>query len=287
VAPPLLSITVALAVVALLFAGSFFLFDRDNILLDPVYPSLTAIAAFGIGTLTLWSFERVAKRSVQQAFGKFVAPAVVDQLVAHPERLVLSGETRQLTVLFSDLRNFSGLAEGLSAHDLTSFINDYLTPMTDVILEFEGTVDKYIGDCIVAFWNAPLKVPSHPRKAVSAALRMRSALADLNEARAAKARKSGVAFRPAAMGIGLNLGPCNVGNMGSIRRFDYSILGDTVNLASRLEGVCKIFGVDIVVSAAVRDAAVEFPWLSLGTVIVKGRTSPTEIFTIVGDAAAA
>jgi adenylate cyclase len=204
-----------------------------------------------------------------------------------PERLVLGGETRELSVLFSDLRNFSGLSEGLSASEITSFMNDYLTPMTDAILEFEGTIDKYIGDAMVAFWNAPLDVPSHPRKAVSAALRMRSALADFNEVRAAKAREIGVAFRPAAMGIGLNLGPCNVGNMGSVRRFDYSILGDTVNLASRLEGICKIFAVDIVVSAAVREAAAEFAWLDLGEVIVKGRKSPTAIFTVVGDLAAA
>jgi adenylate cyclase len=190
-------------------------------------------------------------------------------------------------VVFSDLRNFSGLSEGLSAHELTAFMNDYLTPMTDAILEFEGTIDKYIGDAIVAFWNAPLDVPSHPIKAVSAALRMRSALADFNQARAAKARETSVDFRPAAMGIGLNLGPCNVGNMGSIRRFDYSVLGDTVNLAARLEGLCKFFGVDIVASAAVREAAAEFAWLDLGRVIVKGRRSPTAIFTIAGDAAAA
>ena len=287
VAPPFLSVIVALGAVGLLFRGSFFLFDHENILVDPAYPSLTAISAFGIGTLTLWIFERTTKRSIHTAFGKFLAPAVVDQLVEHPERLVLGGETRELTVLFSDLRNFSRLSEGLSAHELTSFMNDYLTPMTDVILECEGTVDKYIGDAIVAFWNAPLDVPSHPRKAVSAALRMRSALCDFNRTHAAKARETGAVFRSAAMGIGLNLGPCNVGNMGSIRRFDYSILGETVNLASRLEGACKFFGVDIVVSAAVRDAAAEFAWLNLGKVIVKGRRSPTAIFTIVGDAAAA
>jgi adenylate cyclase len=287
VALPSVSVIFALAVVALSFASSFYLFDQKGVLVDPAYPSLTAMSAFGIGTVTLWSFERIAKRSIHQAFGKFLAPAVVDQLVAHPERLVLGGETRELTVLFSDLRNFSGLSEGLSAHDLTSFMNDYLTPMTDAILELQGTVDKYIGDAIVAFWNAPLDLLAHPRKAVSAALRMRSALADFNEDRAAKAREAGVVFRDAVMGIGLNLGPCNVGNMGSIRRFDYSILGDTVNLASRLEGVCKIFGVDVVASAAVRDAAAEFAWLDLGRVIVKGRRSPTAIFTIVGDAMAA
>jgi adenylate cyclase len=287
VAPPFLALLLSLAWIGTLFAGSFLLFEHDNILVDPGQPSLGALSAFGIGTLALWSFERVAKRSVHQAFGKFLAPAVVDQLISQPERLVLGGETRELTVLFSDLRNFSSLSEGLSAPELTSFMNDYLTPMTDTILEFEGTVDKYIGDAIVAFWNAPIDVPEHPQKAVAAALRMRSALADLNQARAAKARESNVAVRPVVMGIGINLGPCNVGNMGSIRRFDYSILGDTVNLASRLEGACKTFGVDLIVSSVVQRAAPDFAWLDLGEVIVKGRKTPTAIFTAVGDQAAA
>ena len=287
VAPPFLALLLSVAWIGTLFAGSFFLFEHENILVDPGQPSLGVIFAFGIGTLALWSFERLAKRSVHQAFGKFLAPAVVDQLISQPERLVLGGETRELTVLFSDLRNFSSLSEGLSAPELTSFMNDYLTPMTDTILEFEGTVDKYIGDAIVAFWNAPLDVFEHPRKAVSAALRMRSALADLNQARTAKARESNAAVRPVVMGIGLNLGPCNVGNMGSIRRFDYSILGDTVNLASRLEGACKTFGVDLIVSSLVQKAAPDFAWLDLGEVIVKGRKAPTAIFTAVGDQAAA
>lgn len=237
--------------------------------------------------MTLWRSEQAAKRHVRAAFGKFVAPAVVDRLAEHPERLILGGETKELTVLFSDLRNFSGLSEGLSAQELTRFMNDYLTPMTDAILECDGTVNKYVGDAIVAFWNAPLDVPAHPRWAVSAALRMRSALVDFNEARAARSRQTGLAHRPAAMGMGLNRGPCSVGNMGSIRRFDYSIIGDTANLASRLEGLCKIFGVDIVASAAVREAAAEFAWLDLGAVIVKGRTSATNIFTIAGDGAVA
>jgi adenylate cyclase len=127
----------------------------------------------------------------------------------------------------------------------------------------------------------------HPRKAVFAALCMRSALADLNQARAAKVRESNATVRPVVMGIGLNLGPCNVGNMGSIRRFDYSILGDTVNLASRLEGACKAFGVDLIVSSSVQQLAPDFAWLDLGEVIVKGRKTPTAIFTAVGDRAAA
>ena len=139
----------------------------------------------------------------------------------------------------------------------------------------------------MAFWNAPLDVPAHASKAIAAALAMRAALADFNAARGAKAALDGHAWRPAIMGIGVNAGPCSVGNMGSTRRFDYSVLGDTVNLASRLEGVSKLFDVDIIASASVRDAATEGAWLGLGEIVVIGRSAPTAIFAIAGDDALA
>jgi adenylate cyclase len=281
--PPMATAMFVLAAIGALFFGSFILFERYGLLLDALYPSAALVCAYTVGGITLWQFERMAKRQVHQAFGKFVSPLVVDRLVEHPERLVLGGETRELTVLFSDLRNFSTLSEGMSAHELTQFMNDYLTPMTDAILDSEGTVDKYIGDAVMAFWNAPLDIPGHPYKAISAALAMRAALAEFNEKRAAKAREAGAPRRAAVMGIGVNVGPCSVGNMGSTRRFDYSILGDTVNLASRLEGVSKIFDVDIIASASVREAAKNCAWLDLGEVVVVGRSAPTAVFTIAGD----
>jgi adenylate cyclase len=281
--PPMATAITGLAAICALFFGSFFLFERYGLLLDPLYPSATLLCGYTVGGITLWQFERVAKRQVHRAFGKFLSPLVVDRLVEHPERLVLGGETRELTVLFSDLRNFSTLSEGMSAHELTQFMNDYLTPMTDAILDSEGTVDKYIGDAIMAFWNAPLDTPAHPYKAIFAALAMRSALVEFNEMRAAKSREAGVAHRTAFMGIGVNVGPCSVGNMGSARRFDYSILGDTVNLASRLEGVSKMFDVDIIASDSAREGAKDCAWLDLGEVVVVGRNSPTAVFTIAGD----
>ena len=281
--PPLVTASFGLAAIGALFFGSFVLFDRYGMLLDPLYPSATLVCGYAVGGITLWQFDRLAKRQIHRAFGKFLSPVVVDRLVENPERLVLGGETRELSVLFSDLRNFSTLSQGLSAHELTQFMNDYLTPMTDAILDHEGTVDKYIGDAIMAFWNAPLDTEEHPRKAVAAALAMRSALSAFNETRAAKSRDAGQEHRLAVMGVGVNVGPCSVGNMGSARRFDYSILGDTVNLASRLEGVSKMFDVDIVASASVRDAAPEYAWLDLGEVVVVGRSVPTAVFAIAGD----
>lgn len=288
-APLLVAAAAAPLMVAALFAGAFYLFERQGLLLDPSYPGLVVVGAYLIGAVTLWRAETSARRQVRNAFGKFVAPAVVDQLADHPERLVLGGETRDLTVLFSDLRNFSGLSEGLSARELTRFMNDYLTPMTDAILERDGTVDKYMGDAILAFWNAPLDIADHPRKAVQAALDMRAALARLNQTRASAAAAAGQTHREAAMGLGLHFGPCSVGNMGSIRRFDYSILGDTVNIASRLEGASKLFATDIIASGAVRDAAPDMAWLGLGRIRVVGKSEPTEVFALAGgnDAASA
>ncbi|WP_159732482.1 CHASE2 domain-containing protein [Methylosinus sp. Ce-a6] len=280
---PLISALATAALIAAMFVSSFIAFDRLGLLVDAAFPSLSVALAYGVGALTLWRHDQAARRHVAMAFGKFIAPAVVEGLVEHPERLVLGGETRELTVMFSDLRDFSSISEGLGAQELTHFMNAYLTPMTDAILDREGTVDKYIGDAIVAFWNAPLDVADHPRKAVRAALDMRAALARFNAERAAATRE-GRAHRPAAMGIGLNLGPCSVGNMGSTRRFDYSILGDAVNLTSRLEGLCKWFRVDILASGAVREAVADFAWLDLGEAIVVGRSAPTRIFALAGDA---
>lgn len=281
--PPFVSVAAGVLALGGLVLGSFYFFDRHGLLLDPAFPGVTIVGAYLVGAVALWRIERISKRHIREAFGKFVAPAVVDRLAENPERLVLGGETRELTVLFSDLRNFSSMSEGMSARELTSFMNDYLTPTTDAILECEGTVDKYMGDAILAFWNAPLDVPDHPRKAATAALRMRAALAAFNEARIAAARAEGRDCRITAMGLGLHLGPCSVGNMGSVRRFDYSILGDTVNVASRLDDACKLFKLDIIASHAVRDAAPDFAWLDLGRVILMGRSTPTPIATMAGD----
>jgi adenylate cyclase len=186
--------------------------------------------------------------------------------------------------MFSDLRNFTQLSEGLDAQELTALMNAYLTPMTDAILAAEGTVDKYIGDAIMAFWNAPLDVADHARRAVDAALQMRLELEAFNRRREAQSHQAGREFRPVQMGIGLNLGLCSVGNMGSIRRFDYSILGDSVNLASRLEGASKNYCVDIIASETVVKHAAGVAWLELDSLKVKGRNAAVQIFTLAGDA---
>jgi adenylate cyclase len=284
-APMMASALFTPVLVAAMFGGSFYLFEKYGMLIDPSYPSMVVIGSYVVGAVTLWWYENVARRQVRNAFGKFVAPAVVDRLAENPELLVLGGETRDLTVLFCDLRNFSGISEGMTARELTQFMNEYLTPMTDAILDCDGTVDKYMGDAILAFWNAPLDIADHTRKALKAALEMRSSLVGFNAQRARAAEAAGKTHREARMGCGLNLGPCNVGNMGSVRRFDYSILGDNVNLASRLEGASKAFGTDIIVSGAVHDAAPDMAWLDLGLIVVVGRSEPTPVYALAGDGA--
>ena len=201
---------------------------------------------------------------IRSAFGRFVSPAVVARLAEHPENLQLGGQQRDLTLMFCDIRSFTTLSEGFTAVELSTFLNEYLSPMTDIILKELGTVDKYMGDAIMAFWNAPLDDPAHGVHAVRAALRDARNAGQLNAEWKARAEKAG---RPVSIavkfGIGLNTGECSVGNMGSNQRFDYSALGDEVNIASRLEGSSKQFGVDIVASAATRDEAPEFAWLEI------------------------
>ena len=278
---PIAGATAGAMIVLGLFGGSLLAFAKSGLLLDPVQPSLAVAWQTLTGLLALWRAEIASRRQIQNAFGKYLSPFVVERLAEHPERLALGGETRELTVMFADLRDFTKLSEGLDAQEVTRLMNAFLTPMTEAILAAEGTIDKYIGDAIMAFWNAPLDVADHAGRAVAAALAMRGALKRLNSERNEETRGSVPALR---MGIGLNLGPCSVGNMGSTRRFDYSVLGDNVNLASRLEGASKAYGVDIIAAQSVVERAPKAAWLDLGGLAVKGRCAPARVFTLAGDA---
>jgi len=269
---------------ALLFSASWFAFERNGILLDPVVPSLSSGMVFLSGILSLYSQKRHQVTEIRSAFGRYVSPAVVSQLAERPEGLKLGGLQRPLTLMFCDLRSFTTISEGFSATELTSFLNAYLTPMTTVILDENGTVDKYMGDAIMAFWNAPLDDPDHAVHAVRAALNMRAALVEFNRSQGGLIRDSGRTYPKVKFGVGLNTGECCVGNLGSHQRFDYSAIGDEVNIASRLEGASKMFGVDIVASASTRDQAPNFAWLEIDRVLLKGKTRPISIFALAGNA---
>jgi len=251
-------------------------------LYDPVFPALTALILFV--QLTYWGYahEEAQRRQVRTAFGRYLSPALVETLAKDPSRLKLGGEMRDMTLLFCDVRGFTTISELFDAQGLTRLINRFLTPMTNVILDRRGTIDKYMGDCIMAFWNAPLDDDDHARHACESALAMMEHLGPLNDSLEAEAIAEKRRHVPIKIGIGLNSGGVCVGNMGSDQRFDYSVLGDTVNLASRLEGQSKPYGVHIVIGDETHKRAPDYAALELDLIKVKGKTEAVRIWTLLG-----
>jgi adenylate cyclase len=266
--------------VAAIFAVSFFAFQIGGYLFDPVFPGVAAFLFATASAVYLYRRTEQQRTQIRRAFNQYVAPDVVRQLVAHPERLALGGEVRDLTLLFCDVRNFTGISEGMTAEQLTSFINSLLTPLTDIIIEHGGTVDKYMGDAIMAFWNAPLDDPKHAQRACEAAALIAAAMADLNKQWRAEAEANGRTFKDVSIGIGLNSGECCVGNLGSHQRYDYSAIGDNVNITSRLEGLTKHYGLTLVVSEDTARRVPDTAFFEVDLVRVKGRTTPTRVFTL-------
>jgi len=264
-------------------AGAWYGYTELRYLIDPVYPSLTVLAVYTASSFINYLRTESEKKQVRGAFSQYLSPALVEQLAADPTKLRLGGEMKELTLMFSDIRGFTTISEQFDAQGLTHFINRYLTPMTTLVLDRGGTIDKYMGDCIMAFWNAPLDDPEHARHACLAALIMRDDLNELNKEWEAEAEAEGRKYIPIRAGIGLNTGPCCVGNMGSDQRFDYSVLGDDVNLASRLEGQSKNYGVDIVIGPKTREAVPELAAIELDLIKVKGKTEAVHIYALLGN----
>jgi adenylate cyclase len=216
------------------------------------------------------------RRRVRSAFSLYLPPALVKELAAHPERLKLGGESRDMTVLFADMRGFTTVSERLSPQAVVQLVNRFFTPMTEVIHRHHGTVDKYIGDCVMAFWNAPLDDPDHARHAAAAALDMMAEIERL----AGQLARDMPELPGFAVGIGLNSGPCCVGNLGSLQKFGYSVVGNTVNVASRIEGLCKLYQVPLLVGDGTRAATPELPWLVVDQVAVRGHQAVGRIHTL-------
>jgi len=252
-------------------------------LYDPAFAVAVGFLFYSFLTYAAFSREESQKKQIRGAFGQYLSPAVVEQLASNPSQLKLGGENRQMSFMFSDIRGFTTISELFDAEGLTQLINRLLTPLTDVILQHNGTIDKYMGDCVMAFWNAPLPVPDHERDACRAAFRMIDAVNALNVVLEQEAKEVGREHRPLAVGIGINSGIACVGNMGSTQRFGYSVLGDSVNLASRLEGQSKSYGVTIVIGEATADKVPDFATLELDLIKVKGKTAAVRIFTVLGD----
>jgi len=270
----------ALLALAGVIAGSWFAFRNGGILLEPTFPALGVVAVYiGITGVSFYREER-ARSHIHNAFDRYLSPELVDRIARDPGQLELGGEVRQMTVLFSDVRGFSRISERYGPQELIGFLINLLTPMTDVLLARKATIDKYIGDAVLAFWNAPLDDPDHERNAALAALEM---IDTLNRLNADAARTSDSAWPgEVAIGIGLNTGPCCVGNMGSRQRLSYSLIGDTVNLASRLEGLTKFYGVKILIGETMAQRLPDFALIEVDRVRVVGREAPEHVFALLG-----
>jgi adenylate cyclase len=274
---PLRSALVIPAVAALFLVFDQFAFSAHGIWYAAFLPVATLFTTYSLVVSYNFFFEEREKKAVRGAFQQYMAPEVISQVLDRPELLRLGGEEKHLTAMFSDIRGFTTLSEGLTPSGLVELLNEYFSEMTEVIFKNQGTLDKYIGDAIMAFWGAPLDVPDHAARACRAALEMSAALERLQE----RWRLQG---RPRIdIGIGLNTGPMLVGNMGSQRRFNYTIMGDSVNLASRLEGVTKSFGTRVIISESTHAEVLEVATVrELDMIRVKGKTKPVTIYELLG-----
>ena len=262
---------------------SWYAFKNWGWLVDPVYPTIALSAIYLTGSSFVFLRTERERNRVRHAFSHYMAPALVERLADDPKRLKLGGETRDMTLLFSDVRGFTAISEGLNAEELTRFLNELFTPLSNIILEEQGTIDKFMGDALMAFWNAPLDDADHARHACQAALRMMEQMKPLNEHWRQAAKTAGRKFNPVRLGLGLNTGECCVGKFGSETRFDYSVIGDNVNIASRLEGQSKIYGLVTIVGEETASRAGDFAFLELDLLKVKGKTEATRIYALLGD----
>ena len=250
-------------------------FTSSQVLLDPSFAILAAILLWAACSFINFLTQYRLRQQIKKQFEHYLDPRMVQKLQKNPELLKLGGERRTMTFLFSDIRGFTPISESFvdNPEGLVELINRFLTNQTDIILKWGGTVDKYMGDCIMAFWNAPLDDENHTHSAISAAIEMREALEEFNEG-----EHTGISIHT---GTGINTGTCIVGNMGSTSRFDYSVIGDAVNLAARLESQCKEWSTDLIISEYAESIESDnFEFVRLGDVTVKGKSVPVGIYTI-------
>jgi len=264
-----------------MWEGTSYLMSNLRVYISPLYSYIILAANFALLTLMKFWREEKQKKFIHGAFSHYLAPAVIKQIYDSPESLSLQGQEKEVTVMFSDVRGFTTMSEKLTPTQVTDLLHDYLTPMTRVITQNMGTLDKFIGDAIMAFWNAPLDVPDHQKKALSSALQMFEHLQTLN---VGFQEKFGLSIK---IGVGLHCGRVRVGNMGSADLFDYTLIGDNVNLTSRLESLTKYYGQILLVSEAMVEACGEaYAYLEMDCVRVKGKSKPITIYTAMTHAQA-
>jgi adenylate cyclase len=272
-----LDLLVTIGLISGIYSADFFYFLPQGYELKLFYCFFCLIASYSWNTFLKFSETSKEKKQIKGTFARYVAPTIVDEMLKDPDKLHVGGFKRDITCLFSDVRDFTSISEGLSASELAHSLNMYMGKMTDIVFDTKGTLDKYIGDAIVAFWGAPLEIGNHAQFAVEGAIKMMEKLPAINE----EFKKLG---RPEFnVGIGLNSGECNVGNMGSDRIFSYTALGDNMNLGARLEGLCKYYGCHILISeytlARIDQETIKVR--PVDKVIVKGKTTPVGVYEVL------
>ena len=277
------------AAVAITFAVSvsWWAFTQQLWLLDPVAPSLNIALVFASASLVKFMRTEAERRTVRSAFAQYLPPDVVDSIANDPSKLKLGGDTRELSIMFCDIRGFTPIAESFRTdpQGLTKLINRVLTPLSREVLNHRGTIDKYIGDCVMAFWNAPIDVEDHPTHACNCALGMMDSLVVLNEELTAEGFYKSHKVNKIAVSVGINTGTCVVGNMGSDLRFDYSALGDAVNVSARIQSFAGNYGFPVVIGEdTVAKVPEKFAFLELDFIAVKGRATPTHRYALMGHA---
>ncbi len=278
--PPVLAAGAAALLLGAGLAASWQAFAQADLLFDPIIPGATWLAVHAITTVGVFRRTARERREVRTAFSRYLSPVVVEQIAADPSKLRLGGEMRNVTILFSDVRDFTARSETMTGAGVVRFLNALHTPLTDIVMASGGTIDKYLGDGLMAFWNAPLDTPDHATAACRAALAMTAAVPAIDAKLRAEALAEGREHRPLRIGIGLNTGDAFVGNMGSEQRFDYSIVGDPVNVAARLEAATKEFLAPIIVSESTRRAARGFLFVDLGPADLKGKAARSRLFAL-------
>jgi adenylate cyclase len=273
---PVTSTLVTLLVLTLVVATNVAVFHFGHLVLPLASGLVMILVLFTLNMAYGFFIEARGKRQITGLFGQYVPPELVDEMAKNPANFSMEGESREMTVLFTDVRGFTTISEGLDPKALSLLMNEFLTPLTEVIYKHRGTIDKYMGDCIMAFWGAPLADPEHARNGILTAIEMQEALKRLRPEFQAKN------WPEIRIGVGLNSGRMSVGNMGSRIRLAYTVMGDAVNLASRLEGVTKQYGADIIVGAGTRDRVPDIVFRELDRVRVKGKEEPVAIYEPLG-----
>ncbi|WP_376742545.1 CHASE2 domain-containing protein [Ensifer canadensis] len=276
---PVMALACGMAITALALVASWVAFAYAGLLFDPLAPILAASITHFSATAFRFLVTDRERREVRQAFGRYLSPSLLYRIEHNRNALRLGGDDRELTVMFVDVRSFTEISERMAPTDVVTFLNALLDALSRHVIANEGTLDKFIGDSIMAFWNAPVDVANHPRKALRAALGMRETLARLN---ADDAFGFG-ATQAVGIGIGIHTGIACVGNMGAETRFNYSAVGDTVNIAARIEAACKEVSFDILVSEATAQALPGCALLEAGALGLKGKTTRTRLFAVAGD----